>query len=85
MFTFHPRFDLYHHLLGFFPRSPLPWGGLSPSIAAHRDSSEVPSGLEAPPNQTVRAADARSHHLVNIKPVSLESECLVGCSFPFTR
>jgi len=54
----HPRFVLYHHLLGLFPRSPLHWGGPSPTIAAHRDPSEILSGLEAPLNQPVWAADA---------------------------
>jgi len=49
--TWHPCFVHYHHLLGVFPRSPLPGGGSSLSIAAHRDPSEVPSGLEAPPSQ----------------------------------
>ena len=67
----HPRFVSYHHLLGFFPRSPLLWGGLSPTVAAHGDPSEILSGLKAPLNQPVWAVDARSHHpLVNTRPLS---------------
>ena len=58
----HPRFVSYHHLLGFFPRFPLLWRGPFPTVAAHRDPSEILSGLEAPLNQPVQAADARSHH-----------------------
>ena len=67
----HPRFVSYHHLLGFFPHSPLLWRGPSPTVAAHRDPLEILSGLKAPLNQPVRAADARSHHpLVNTRPLS---------------
>ena len=67
----HPRFVSYHHLLGFFPRSPLLWRGLFPTVAAHCDPSEILSGLEAPLNHPVRAADARSHHPLSIQGRSL--------------
>jgi len=67
----HPRFVSYHHLLGFFPHSPLLWRGPFPTVATHRNPSEILSGLEAPLNQPVWAADARSHHpLVNTRPLS---------------
>jgi len=67
----HLRFVSYHHLLGFFPRSPLLWRGPFPTVTTHRDPSEILSGLEAPLNQPVGAADARSHHpLVNTRPLS---------------
>jgi len=74
----HPRLVLYLHLLGVFPRSPLPWGGRpspSPFIATHRRSRKTSGPLQI---------DLRGLRMPDLAHPVTDGKLLASPHIPFT-